>query len=175
MQSCEFCLTEGRELYCCPKCNVNYCSIRCYRNEKHNNCTEVFYKECVKQQLEGKRFEGNPTDTFEERMQKYVRGEIDELPGTGKPEEEGEPIDSDDEDPNAPEDNYLTNVLQDTIDGYTLADDELDRRLLAMGLGADVEQLMSSLTDEEKAAFAQLSEQIYQKEEGLGTSCFSRN
>lgn len=43
---CEFCPTESTSLYKCPKCQKFYCSIRCYRNKKHQ-CSEDFYqKQC---------------------------------------------------------------------------------------------------------------------------------
>jgi len=33
--------------YICPKCGIFYCSLNCYRNQQHLNCTELFYKEQV--------------------------------------------------------------------------------------------------------------------------------
>ena len=33
--------------YNCPRCGVHYCSLDCYRNEKHQACSEGFYKEQV--------------------------------------------------------------------------------------------------------------------------------
>ena len=33
--------------YNCPRCGVHYCSLECYRNEKHQVCSEGFYKEQV--------------------------------------------------------------------------------------------------------------------------------
>ena len=44
--SCVFCTKETAK-YTCPRCNVRYCSSACYKNEKHLQCSEVFYKECV--------------------------------------------------------------------------------------------------------------------------------
>ncbi|XP_032527140.2 zinc finger HIT domain-containing protein 2 [Danaus plexippus] len=37
--------------YCCPRCEVFYCSLDCYKSEKHLECSENFYRECVNQEL----------------------------------------------------------------------------------------------------------------------------
>ncbi|KHJ91410.1 ribosomal protein L21, partial [Oesophagostomum dentatum] len=179
MIRCDFCSTERREQYKCPRCNANYCSLRCYRCEKHSNCSESFYKECVKEQLEGRHFEGGSEkqkqDTFEERMKKYLNGEIEDLPGasasgaTG----EGEPLDSDDEEAEgncsfpSKENQYLQKVVEETIDDYVLDEDEIDRKLLGLGIGGEVEQLLGVLSEEERATFAQLAEQIHIDTTGL--------
>ena len=44
--SCAFCAKETAK-YTCPRCNVRYCSSACYKGEKHMQCSELFYKECV--------------------------------------------------------------------------------------------------------------------------------
>lgn len=43
---CAFCAMKTSK-YTCPRCNVRYCSSACYKSEKHLQCSEVFYKECV--------------------------------------------------------------------------------------------------------------------------------
>ncbi|CAD5111977.1 DgyrCDS1231 [Dimorphilus gyrociliatus] len=45
MKKCFFC-QEKEAKYTCPKCNYPYCSLVCYKGEKHLNCSENFYKEC---------------------------------------------------------------------------------------------------------------------------------
>lgn len=47
---CGFC-KENSGIYTCPRCNVNYCSVPCYRSPNHSNCSETFYKECVEEDL----------------------------------------------------------------------------------------------------------------------------
>ena len=44
--SCAVCAKETAK-YTCPRCNVRYCSSACYKSEKHMQCSELFYKECV--------------------------------------------------------------------------------------------------------------------------------
>uniref|UniRef100_A0A0K0DK26 WD_REPEATS_REGION domain-containing protein n=1 Tax=Angiostrongylus cantonensis TaxID=6313 RepID=A0A0K0DK26_ANGCA len=156
---------------------------RCYRCEKHSGCSENFYKECVKKHLEERRFEGNgeQQDTFEERMQKYLNGELDEIPGANSStaaSDEWEPLDSDDEaeygESSFPDKNeqYLERVVTSTIDDYVLDEDEIDRRLLSLGIGGEVEQLMDALNEEERVAFARLAEEVHLDTSGLTESCF---
>ncbi|KAH9893328.1 hypothetical protein C8Q73DRAFT_648077 [Cubamyces lactineus] len=33
--------------YTCPRCNIPYCSLVCFRSEKHGDCSETFYKKEV--------------------------------------------------------------------------------------------------------------------------------
>ncbi|KJH46473.1 HIT zinc finger [Dictyocaulus viviparus] len=203
MIRCAFCSLEKREQYKCPRCGVNYCSLRCYRNQKHAECSESFYKDCIKEHLEGQHFERNGhQDTFEERMQKYLDGELDEIPGKslrevehhmvtkvhfhlgastyGYADDECEVLDSDDETEctessfRKKEDQYLEKVVANTIDDYVLDEDEIDRRLLGLGVGGEVDQLMGVLSEEERATFVRLAEEIHIDTSGLGDSCFRK-
>ncbi|KAJ1330655.1 hypothetical protein BSLG_009107 [Batrachochytrium salamandrivorans] len=40
---CGVCMIQG-SLYSCPRCNLEYCSMTCYKSELHADCTEAFYK-----------------------------------------------------------------------------------------------------------------------------------
>ncbi|CAG5047589.1 unnamed protein product [Parnassius apollo] len=37
--------------YCCPRCEIFYCSLDCYKSEKHLDCSESFYRDCVNEEL----------------------------------------------------------------------------------------------------------------------------
>lgn len=37
--------------YCCPRCEIFYCSLDCYKSEKHASCSESFYRDCVNNEL----------------------------------------------------------------------------------------------------------------------------
>lgn len=50
-QLCNFCLQKSA--YVCPRCGINYCSLICYRDKKHELCTEAFYKDCCIESLKG--------------------------------------------------------------------------------------------------------------------------
>lgn len=56
---CMFCLKEAVK-YTCPRCNQPYCSVACYKSEKHQDCSEMFYKDCFMEGL--KDFKADPAD-----------------------------------------------------------------------------------------------------------------
>ena len=47
---CGLCLSQ-LSCYTCPRCNVPYCSLVCYRSTNHSVCSEEFYKESVMREL----------------------------------------------------------------------------------------------------------------------------
>lgn len=49
-RGCQLCLEKPAQ-YTCPRCNVRYCSLECYKCEKHMTCSELFYKTCVMEAL----------------------------------------------------------------------------------------------------------------------------
>ncbi|VDM49965.1 unnamed protein product [Toxocara canis] len=170
---CAFCSQLGSSLYVCPRCQLNYCSLRCYRNEKHRECSEDFYRRCVENELKNTRHEsnsgGNKPQTFEEFMSKFLPGADSSL-DAGMSNEEGEPLDSDDEDVE-----YLDKVNDSTLAEFDCVDEtEIERRLTAMGIGTDPEQLYAALTDSEKAAFVRLAEQMQCAEFGFGDSIMQK-
>ncbi|CAK5269668.1 unnamed protein product [Mycena citricolor] len=52
--------------YTCPKCNIPYCSLNCFRSEAHSQCSEGFYKAELESDI---RSGGGPSKTAEERRQ----------------------------------------------------------------------------------------------------------
>ncbi|KAF4523227.1 hypothetical protein B566_EDAN011765 [Ephemera danica] len=49
-KSCKICKQIPGK-YVCPRCNVLYCSVTCYRSEEHSSCSEEFYRHCVQEEL----------------------------------------------------------------------------------------------------------------------------
>lgn len=49
-QVCGLCLAKPY-CYTCPRCNIVYCSLACYRSSAHAGCSEEFYKESVLEEL----------------------------------------------------------------------------------------------------------------------------
>lgn len=47
---CKFC-ESALARYTCPRCNCGYCSIKCYKDARHQGCSEDFYKDCVQTYL----------------------------------------------------------------------------------------------------------------------------
>lgn len=37
--------------YTCPRCNIVYCSLDCYKSKEHLKCSEAFYKQCIQDEL----------------------------------------------------------------------------------------------------------------------------
>ncbi|KAG0205285.1 hypothetical protein BGX28_003087 [Mortierella sp. GBA30] len=48
--------------YICPRCNLRYCSLACYKDKSHVQCTESFYKSSVMNELQS-----SPTATPQDR------------------------------------------------------------------------------------------------------------
>ncbi|KAG8239351.1 hypothetical protein J437_LFUL017964 [Ladona fulva] len=49
-KTCVFCkIKHGK--YVCPRCHVIYCSVPCYQAKEHLECSESFYKECIKEEI----------------------------------------------------------------------------------------------------------------------------
>ena len=48
---CQICLNNTSK-YFCPRCNVSYCGLKCYRAPCHSQCSEDFYKESVYNELQ---------------------------------------------------------------------------------------------------------------------------
>ncbi|XP_054654784.1 zinc finger HIT domain-containing protein 2 [Dunckerocampus dactyliophorus] len=48
--ACMFCNCKPA-CYTCPRCNLSYCGVACYRSPAHSLCSEEFYKESVLQEL----------------------------------------------------------------------------------------------------------------------------
>ncbi|XP_077863313.1 zinc finger HIT domain-containing protein 2-like [Saccoglossus kowalevskii] len=51
---CKLCLKQFSR-YTCPRCNIPYCSVSCYKSEAHSSCSEQFYKECFVSALKEQR------------------------------------------------------------------------------------------------------------------------
>ncbi|KAF1760958.1 hypothetical protein GCK72_009211 [Caenorhabditis remanei] len=172
-QSCGICGIEKREPYKCPRCSLLYCTIKCYRNEKHSECSETFYQEQVKRELSGKQADmSHKGEEYREKMQKFLDGDWSGI-------EEGEPLDSDDETEEEMnewqkrEDEAMKKTIEGTIDDYELDDGEIERRMMTCGLSDDVDQLLNTLTPEEREVFKQLAAEMQNEELGLDSSCFS--
>ncbi|XP_068201387.1 zinc finger HIT domain-containing protein 2 [Palaemon carinicauda] len=71
---CNFCANDGK--YSCPRCNAQYCSSACYKNEGHAQCSESFYKEQVKAELEGNRLPKESRKKMEEILKRVESGGI---------------------------------------------------------------------------------------------------
>lgn len=53
IKPCGLCLLKLSS-YTCPRCNVPYCGLACYKSQNHSKCSEEFYKESVLQELKSR-------------------------------------------------------------------------------------------------------------------------
>jgi len=90
-RKCEFCC-GGEGAYTCPRCNKDYCGLRCYQSVNHSKCSENFYKECVQAELSG----DNLSQESKHRMEKILARIASE--STDSDSEEDSDDDSDEED-----------------------------------------------------------------------------
>jgi len=66
-RACAFC-SVGEGGYTCPRCHLDYCGLQCYQAASHADCSEQFYKDCVKAELVGDNLSGEAR----EKMQKIL-------------------------------------------------------------------------------------------------------
>ncbi|CRK88845.1 CLUMA_CG002561, isoform A [Clunio marinus] len=83
---CEICQSQSFK-YSCPRCNIKYCSLDCYRSENHGQCSEAFYKECVLDELQHQKANKDDTRKILEMLQRIE----------DEPEQDFESLDSDDD------------------------------------------------------------------------------
>lgn len=61
IRTCNFCsLCQAK--YTCPRCLCLYCSSKCYASQQHEACAEIFYRNCVLEELKSQ-----PPDTSSKR------------------------------------------------------------------------------------------------------------
>lgn len=68
VRPCGLCLSKP-SCYTCPRCNVPYCGLACYRSQNHSSCSEEFYKESVLQELKS---QGVPDEEGKSKMQEIL-------------------------------------------------------------------------------------------------------
>ncbi|VVC98500.1 unnamed protein product [Leptidea sinapis] len=79
--------------YCCPKCEELYCSLECYKSEKHIECSENFYKDCVNFELSSL----SADDDSKKKMLDILKRMQEQNSNSQEETDESEGIDSDDE------------------------------------------------------------------------------
>ncbi len=87
MNVCFRCHQE-KPKYTCPKCEILYCSLTCYRSFEHVHCSENFFKECVVKELESNNQTGKASHEGKKKMESILRKAIEE--------ESNQNLDSDD-------------------------------------------------------------------------------
>lgn len=89
--------------YTCPKCQSKYCSLICYQSEKHLQCSEEFYKDCIVEELAQQNDDKGKKKLLEILKRHHL-------------EEDNESLDSDDDDDVADIADRLAGVNLDDAD-----------------------------------------------------------
>ncbi|TBU30173.1 hypothetical protein BD311DRAFT_659626 [Dichomitus squalens] len=112
--------------YTCPRCNIPYCSLVCFRSEKHGDCSESFYRKEV--ELDVKSAPSASAEEKRRMMELLKRFEEDSL----------------DDSP----------LLDDTDNEDEDGADDLQRRLQSIDLDtASYDELWNALTLSEREKF----------------------
>ena len=82
---CQLCLKKLSK-YTCPRCNVKYCSLECYRSRKHSQCSESFYKQCVMETLQGDTVDDHEKRRMMEMLKRFEQEEKEQNFGEEGPE-----------------------------------------------------------------------------------------
>ncbi len=90
--TCSIC-TRNTASYSCPRCSINYCSLACYRDRRHEKCSEQFYKECCTQAAKDLRSDDSNRQQIEMLLKENdnFRNEYYEVEDEGDSEEDSEP------------------------------------------------------------------------------------
>ena len=77
---CQLCL-KYLSKYTCPRCNVKYCSLECYKSRKHVQCSEMFYKQCVMETLQGDTVDNHEKRKMMEILKRFEQEEKEQSLG----------------------------------------------------------------------------------------------
>ncbi|KAI9105735.1 hypothetical protein DFS34DRAFT_690219 [Phlyctochytrium arcticum] len=101
-------------VYTCPRCNLQYCSLNCYKSEEHAVCTESFYKDSLVAELHSQKMPEEERQKMLRILEKFERESVERE------------ADSDDEDePDVPD-------LADRLSGIDIDSASAEEILLAM-------------------------------------------
>ncbi|KAL7421017.1 Zinc finger HIT domain-containing protein 2 [Cryptotrichosporon argae] len=68
---------KAESRYTCPRCNVAYCSLDCFRAQAHAQCSEPFYHETIKDSIAGDRASAEEKRAMMEMLRRFEEGADD--------------------------------------------------------------------------------------------------
>ncbi|KAI9062579.1 hypothetical protein FKP32DRAFT_1573971 [Trametes sanguinea] len=80
--------------YTCPRCNIPYCSLVCFRSEKHADCSESFYRKVIEEDVKSA-----PSSSADERrrmmelLKRFEEDTLEESPLLGDSDDDGDDTD----------------------------------------------------------------------------------
>ncbi|GAA5907859.1 hypothetical protein JCM8208_001964 [Rhodotorula glutinis] len=130
--------------YTCPRCNLPYCSLACFRDPQHQACVDHFQRATLAQDLEGDPHHAQPSSADKNRMLDMLKKFEDQQRELEDMERQDELDNDDDEADQSPEAVARRKERQ-----------ELEKRLEGVDLDAvPPEQLLSFLSPSQQAAFS---------------------
>ncbi|XP_005186078.3 zinc finger HIT domain-containing protein 2 isoform X1 [Musca domestica] len=155
---CQIC-NKQKFKYTCPRCNIAYCSVDCYKSQAHIKCSEAFYKQCIQDELAAKMGDGGQGNSDDVRKMYDILRRIRES-DAGIPIEDfdRDSLDSDDETCGPEDDEEAdTNGVEGGQHGEFEECYELDiaERLKDVDIN-DADEVWEHLTQEEKEEFKKL-------------------
>lgn len=91
---CKFCETSESK-YVCPTCLTHYCSVSCYKSPHHSECSEIFFKNCVEEELKLRQFEDETTKAKQKVLESLQK--IHDEDSNDNEDVNDDEVDSDDE------------------------------------------------------------------------------
>ncbi|XP_055348128.1 zinc finger HIT domain-containing protein 2-like [Paramacrobiotus metropolitanus] len=125
---CKIC-TEKQANYTCPRCSWPYCSVECYKSPVHASCSEMFYRDCVMENLARQNSSGKGARKIIELIQKL------------------------EENPDSNPDMFASDEAPAAAQVRSL-----DERLRGLDLDEDGDKIWERLTAEEKREFEEFAE-----------------
>ncbi|XP_026727079.1 zinc finger HIT domain-containing protein 2 [Trichoplusia ni] len=93
---CGLC-NDKQSKYCCPRCEIFYCSLDCYKSEKHQECSEGFYRECVNEELTSQHTDDESKNRMIDILKRMQDDDNIDINDLIEYDDDDEPGDSDDE------------------------------------------------------------------------------
>ncbi|XP_012280886.1 zinc finger HIT domain-containing protein 2 [Orussus abietinus] len=144
-QLCQICLTKPRK-YTCPRCDIGYCTVDCYKSMAHSECSESFYKDCVEEELKVRRTD---TESRNKMLDILKRMKEEQLENEDlqdmftKSDDDSEQLDSDDEEDAGSLRDRLENINLDNADEVWSALTDAERQeFKAMVLNGEADKLL---------------------------------
>ncbi|GAA6015794.1 hypothetical protein JCM10207_008797 [Rhodosporidiobolus poonsookiae] len=130
--------------YTCPACNLPYCSLACFRDPAHKDCSDNFSRQTLREEMQGAPEDGEGKGAEQRRM-------VEMLKRFEEQQRELEELEREMKDDDGPEDDE-----DDTEEGRARRKEreELEKRLEGVNLDAlSPEDLLAYLSPEQQAAF----------------------
>ncbi|GAV09318.1 hypothetical protein RvY_18882 [Ramazzottius varieornatus] len=118
--------------YTCPRCNLPYCSLDCYKSSSHQECAEAFYRQCVMQELQADKL----GESSQKKLLETLRQLQEDESGCFPAEDE----EADDDDASRTSGSNVIPSLEERFGGMKLD-------------GKEYEEIWYMLTAEEKGDF----------------------